>query len=57
MSTDGVKKDLFRSLAKVAQALASGNRLQLAELMAQGERSVEALADLTGMSMANASPR
>lgn len=55
MSTDAVKKDLFRSLAKVAQALASGNRLQLLELMAQGERSVEALADLTGMSMANAS--
>lgn len=55
MSTDAVKKDLFRSLAKVAQALASGNRLQLLELMAQGERSVEALADLTGMTMANAS--
>ena len=55
MSTDAVKKELFRSLAKVAQALASGNRLQLLELMAQGERSVEALADLTGMSMANAS--
>ena len=55
MSTDAVKKDLYRSLAKVAQALASRNRLQLLELMAQGERSVEALADLTGMSMANAS--
>ena len=55
MSTDAVKKDLYRSLAKVAQALASGNRLQLLELMAQGERSVEALADLTGMTMANAS--
>ena len=55
MSTDAVKKDLYQSLAKVAHALASGNRLQLLELMAQGERSVEALADLTGMTMANTS--
>ena len=55
MSTDAVKKVLYQSLAKVAQALASGNRLQLLELMAQGERSVEALADLAGMTMANTS--
>lgn len=55
MSTDALKKDLYQSLAKVAHALASGNRLQLLELMAQGERSVEALADLTGMTMANTS--
>lgn len=55
MSTDALKKELYRSLAKVAHALASGNRLQLLELMAQGERSVEALANLTGMTMANTS--
>lgn len=55
MSTDTVKKDLYQSLAKVAHALANGNRLQLLELMAQGERSVEALADLAGMTMANTS--
>ena len=55
MSTDAVKKELYQSLAKVAQALASGNRLQLLELMAQGERSVEALANLTGMTLANTS--
>ena len=55
MSTDAVKKELYQSLAKVAHALASGNRLQLLELMAQGERSVEALAGLTGMTMANTS--
>lgn len=55
MSTDAVKKELYQSLAKVAHALASGNRLQLLELMAQGERSVEALADLAGMTMANTS--
>ena len=55
MSTDPVKTQLYQSLAKVAQALANGNRLQLLEFMAQGERSVEALADLTGMTLANTS--
>ena len=55
MSTDAVKKELYQSLAKVAHALASGNRLQLLELMAQGERPVEALADLAGMTLANTS--
>jgi rhodanese-related sulfurtransferase/DNA-binding transcriptional ArsR family regulator len=55
MSTDAVKKELYQSLAKVAHALASGNRLQLLEFMAQGERSVEALADMTGMTLANTS--
>jgi DNA-binding transcriptional ArsR family regulator len=55
MSTDAVKTQLYQSLAKVAQALANGNRLQLLEFMAQGERSVEALAELTGMTLANTS--
>ena len=55
MSTDALKTQLYQSLAKVAHALASGNRLQLLELMAQGERSVEALANLTGMTLANTS--
>lgn len=49
------KRELYRSIAKVAQALASGNRLQLLEIMAQGERSVDALAAMTGMTVANAS--
>jgi len=55
MSTDAMKQELYQSIAKVAQALASGNRLQLLEFMAQGERSVEALAAMTGMTVANAS--
>ena len=55
MSTEEMKRELYHSIAKVAQALASGNRLQLLEFMAQGERSVEALADMTGMTMANTS--
>jgi len=55
MSTERTKLELYQSIAKVAQALASGNRLQLLEFMAQGERSVDALATMTGMTVANAS--
>jgi len=55
MSTETVKRELYQSIAKVAQALASGNRLQLLEFMAQGERSVDALAAMAGVTVANAS--
>jgi len=55
MSTETRKRELYQSIAKVAQALASGNRLQLLEFMAQGERSVDALAALSGVTVANAS--
>ena len=55
MSTEVMKRELYQSIAKVAQALASGNRLQLLEFMAQGERSVDALAAMSGVTVANAS--
>ena len=55
MSIETMKRELYQSIAKVAQALASGNRLQLLEFMAQGERSVDALAAMAGVTMANAS--
>lgn len=55
MSSDAVKHELYRSIAKVAQALASANRLQLLEFIAQGERSVDALAAMAGITVANAS--
>lgn len=55
MSTDALKHSLYQSLAKVGQALASANRLQLLEYIAQGERSVEELATMAGLSIANAS--
>jgi DNA-binding transcriptional ArsR family regulator len=55
MSTDALKRSLYESLAKVAQALADANRLQLLEYLAQRERSVEALASMAGLSMANTS--
>ena len=55
MSTDALKRQLYESLAKVAQGLANANRLQLLEYLAQGSRSVEALAAMAGLSVANTS--
>jgi rhodanese-related sulfurtransferase/predicted transcriptional regulator len=50
-----IKSALYRQLARVARALGSPGRLQLLEYVAQGERSVDALAAMTGLSLANAS--
>ena len=55
MSTPGPKQAIFESLAEVAQALGHSNRLELLEYLAQGQRSVEELAALSGMSFANTS--
>lgn len=55
MPEKAVKSLLFAQFARVSQALASGNRLELLELLAQGERSVDALAKLSGLSVANTS--
>lgn len=55
MSSPGPKQNIFGSLAEVAQALGHANRLELLEHLAQGERSVEDLSALTGMSFANTS--
>ncbi len=49
------KKDLFRQFTRVGKALANPHRLELLEFLAQGERSVEALARVAGLSVANAS--
>lgn len=54
-STDSPKKKLFEQFARVAKSLASPNRLDLLETLAQGEKSVDALAQATGMSVANTS--
>lgn len=49
------KHALYAQFAVVAKAIAHGHRLELLELVAQGERSVERLAECTGMSVANVS--
>lgn len=51
----GFKQDLFAQFARVGQALSSGTRLEMLEFLAQGERSVEALAQAASLAMANAS--
>jgi len=55
MSTHSPKRDVFAQLARVGNALASGVRLELLELLAQGERSVDRLSTLTGVTVANTS--
>ncbi len=51
----GHKARLYDAIGRVALALGSGARLQLLEFVAQGERSVDALAAMTGLSVANTS--
>ena len=51
----GSKRRLYEHFAEVAKALGSGHRLELLELLAQGERSVEELTELAGLAVANAS--
>ncbi len=46
---------LYDRFADVARALGSGHRLELLELLAQGQRPVEELADLADLTVANAS--
>ncbi len=55
MSIHTPKLALFAQFAAVAKSLGHAHRLELLEQLAQGERSVEVLADRTGLSIANAS--
>jgi rhodanese-related sulfurtransferase len=55
MSTRNFKHDLFGQFARVAKAMSNGNRLELLEFLAQGERSVDALARISGLAVANTS--
>jgi rhodanese-related sulfurtransferase/biotin operon repressor len=55
MSSQSPKQALFAQFAVVAKTLGHAHRLELLEQLAQGERSVEVLADRTGLSIANAS--
>jgi len=55
MSSQGPKQVLFAQFAAVAKTLGHAHRLELLEQLAQGERSVEVLAQKAGLSIANAS--
>ena len=50
-----LKDRLYEQLARIGKAAGSGRRLELLEILAQGERTVEKLARETGLSVANAS--
>ncbi|MDA8382508.1 MAG: metalloregulator ArsR/SmtB family transcription factor [Betaproteobacteria bacterium] len=54
-SESNFKQDLFSEFARVGKALSNSHRLELLEFLAQGERSVEALARVSGLTIANAS--
>lgn len=49
------KAALYEQFARIGKALSSSRRLELLELLAQGERTVEEIAKETEMSVANAS--
>ena len=55
MPSDPFKKDLFAHFALVGKSLSNGNRLELLEFLAQGERTVDELAKVSGLSVANTS--
>ena len=51
----GPKQQLYLQFAEMAKALGHAHRLEILELLAQGERSVESLAERAGLSIGNAS--
>jgi DNA-binding transcriptional ArsR family regulator len=55
MATGEAKAALFDGMASVAQALGSGRRAEIVDVLAQGERSVEEIAGEISQSVANTS--
>src|ERR671936_2548532 len=55
MAGGTAKTALFDALASVAQALGSGRRAEIVDVLAQGERSVDELASEISQSVANTS--
>lgn len=49
------KDALYEQFARLGRAVSNPKRIELLDLLAQGERSVEALADGTGMGLTNTS--
>src|ERR671939_749526 len=55
MASSSAKAALFDAQASVAQALGSGRRAEIVDVLAQGERSVEQIAGEISQSVANTS--
>src|SRR5690242_4838797 len=49
------KNSLFEQFARIGRALGNAHRIELLDVLAQGERAVEQLASETDLSIANAS--
>src|SRR5438046_1083264 len=49
------KKRLYAQFARLGKAVSSPSRLEILELLAQGERTVDSLAQETALSVANVS--
>lgn len=55
MPDQRVKGELFDQFARVGKALASGRRIEILDILANGERTVEALAEQVHLTIANTS--
>jgi rhodanese-related sulfurtransferase len=55
MGDSAKKAALFEEFARVGKAMGHGKRLELVDLLAQGERSVESLAKAAGLGLSTAS--
>jgi DNA-binding transcriptional ArsR family regulator len=55
MGDRAAKTALFDEFARAAKALASGRRIELLDVLANGERTVDVLAGEVGLSVANTS--
>lgn len=55
MSDRKTKDSLFDQFARIGKALSSGRRVEIVDVLANGERTVESIAIQIGLSVANAS--
>jgi rhodanese-related sulfurtransferase len=55
MSSRNLKQQIYSQIARIGKVVCHGHRLELLEYLAQSSRTVEALAGLTGLSVANTS--
>lgn len=53
--TNTIKKAAYEQIARVTKALSSPSRLEILDILSQGEKPVEVLADQTGLGMKNVS--
>lgn len=55
MGNRAFKQEFYEQLARVGKALASGHRVEMLDLLAQGSRTVDSLSKELGLSIANTS--